>query len=131
MCTEIFLVQTYCSLLLYICLNFRTRLAKQSGESQPGPQTVSCRADNNPPPVGGVAPGDTADSNAFISYVLNPPRGVSAAGIFLFDASRGLPSQSPHQIQPGNEAGSRNNDTHNGRYSGFKPYIFQMLLCVL
>ncbi|XP_034231904.1 uncharacterized protein LOC117639935 isoform X2 [Thrips palmi] len=92
-----------------------TRLAKQSGESQPGPQTVSCRAENNPPPVGGVAPGDSADSNAFISYVLNPQRGVSAAGIFLFDASRGLPSQSPHQIQPGNEAGSRTNDTHNGR----------------
>lgn len=108
-----FVYFTTCLICLFFY--FSSRIAKQSGESQSGPQTVSCRADNNPPAVGGVPPGDSADSNAFISYVLNPPRGVSAAGIFLFDASRGLPSQSPHQIQPGNEAGSRNSDAHNGR----------------
>ncbi|KAJ1523511.1 hypothetical protein ONE63_001363 [Megalurothrips usitatus] len=85
-----------------------TRIGKQGAESQGVPSSVSCRADN-PPAVASVASGDPSDNNAFISYVLNPQRGVSTTGIFLFDASRGIPPQSPHQVPPANsEDGGRN-----------------------
>ncbi|XP_026273149.1 zinc finger and SCAN domain-containing protein 12 isoform X1 [Frankliniella occidentalis] len=84
-----------------------TRIVKQNQENQSAASAVSCRTD--PPTVSTVSTSETGDNNAFISYVLNPQRGVSTAGIFLFDPSRGLHPPSPHQIQASNsEDGGRN-----------------------
>lgn len=73
---------------------------------------MACRTGSNPGNTSTV-PANDGESSSFISYVLNPQRGVPPPGIFLFDSSRGHTPQGS-QLQDSNTEA----DTPNGVQSG-------------
>lgn len=93
---------------------FRIRIAKQNPDGSGVSSSMDCRTGNNPGTITALPANDSGDSNTFISYVLNPQRGVPSSGIFLFDATRGLAPQAT-QIQGSSRETSEQNTLRSGR----------------
>lgn len=87
---------------------------KQNSEDSGEPSSMSCRTGNNPGNTSSVPANDSGESSSFISYVLNPQRGVPPPGIFLFDSSRGHTPQGS-QLQDNNREADSHNSVQGGR----------------
>ena len=88
-----------------------SRIVKQSVVSRGVSTAVNCGSETVSPTVAAVSAGD----GGFISYVLNPQRGLSTTGICLLDSSRELTAQSSQQIPSNNRDGNTNNESLNQR----------------